>query len=199
MSQLNVNTIGARTGTTVSVASGNSLLDGSGDTLTPSGLVKISAVTSTSDSSIIFDNVFTSDYQFYEMYMLMQPSTTADFRLTWRSGGSSGSDLTGNHDSRYYYIAGGSGWTAGTQQANSNYCTIFNGGGATSDYGMKFSIWNPQLSTERTSGFMYGSWKDGGQLHAGFSHDSLTEVTGIKLYCSTGNIVGNFTLFGVRK
>ena len=73
MSQLNVNTIGARTGTTVSVASGNSLLDGSGDTLTPSGLVKISAATSTSDSSIIFDNVFTSDYQFYEMYMLMQP------------------------------------------------------------------------------------------------------------------------------
>ena len=37
MSQLNVNTIGARTGTTVSVASGNSLLDGSGETLTPSG------------------------------------------------------------------------------------------------------------------------------------------------------------------
>ena len=50
MSQLNVNTIGARTGTEISVASGHTL-DASGNEITAGGLTLISSQTSTSDSS----------------------------------------------------------------------------------------------------------------------------------------------------
>ena len=49
MSQINVNTIGARTGTTISVASGHTLT-GAGN------LIKLASTTASNDSAIIFDN-----------------------------------------------------------------------------------------------------------------------------------------------
>ena len=49
MSQINVNTIGARTGTTISVASGHTLT-GAGN------LIKLASATASSDDAIIFDN-----------------------------------------------------------------------------------------------------------------------------------------------
>ena len=58
-------------------------------------------------------------------------------------------------------------------------------------------MYNPFVSSERTTGFMQGSWKDGGQLQTGFSHDSK-EVTGLKLYVATGNMAGNFTFMSIK-
>ena len=46
---------------------------------------------------------------------------------------------------------------------------------------------------------MTGSWKDGGHLQAGMSLDSLEEVTGVKLFASSGTVSGDIYLYGYSK
>ena len=41
--------------------------------------------------------------------------------------------------------------------------------GTSSSYSFNIELWNPQVSTIATTGFMTGSWKDGGHLQAGMS------------------------------
>ena len=164
------------------------------------GLILISSTNAVAATDVTFDNVFTSTYQSYKMIINnYQPSVTSDLRLIFRNGGASGADITGKHDSRYYYIAGAGGWSTGSQVANNNYVVLVDGTGNTGDYGINIELWNPQVSSGATTGFMTGSWKDGGHLQTGFSLDSREEVTGVKLTLSTGTINADVYLYGYRK
>ena len=60
MSQLNVDTIGGQTGTTISVASGHSF--------TGANLVKLVSTTASNDAAIIFDNIV--DHSKYINYFI---------------------------------------------------------------------------------------------------------------------------------
>ena len=199
MSQLNVNTIAARTGTNISVASGHTLKDSSDNAfITSSGLTLISSQTSQSSvSAVTFDNVFTSTYLFYKLVFTYEPSTTADFRMVFRNGGASGSDITANYDSKYTYLTTSqTSYSMGTSGAGQSYITLMNGTAADSDYGLNMEIYNPFVSTKKSTGFMQGTWKDGGQLQTGFSHDSEESCTGFRLYVATGTMAGDFLLYG---
>ena len=201
MSQLNVNTIGARTGTEISVASGHTLKDANGNEITAGGLTLISSQTSQSGvSAVTFDNVFTSTYLFYKLAFTYEPSTTADFRMVFRNGGASGSDITANYDSKYTYLTTSqTSYSMGTSGAGQSYITLMNGTAANSDYGLNIEMYNPFVSSKKTTGFMQGSWKDGGQLQTGFSHDSEESCTGFKLYVATGTMAGDYLLYGYAK
>ena len=202
MSQINVNTIAARTGSDISVASGHTLKDSSDNAfITSSGLTLISSQTSQSSvSAVTFDNVFTSTYLFYKLVFTYEPSTTADFRMVFRNGGASGSDITANYDSKYTYLTTSqSSYTMGTSGAGQSYITLMNGTAANSDYGLNIEMYNPFVSSKKTTGFMQGSWKDGGQLQTGFSHDSEESCTGFKLYVATGTMAGDYLLYGYAK
>lgn len=164
------------------------------------GLVLISSTNASTATDITFDNVFTSTYQSYKIILNnFKCDSGGDMRLTFRNGGSSGADITGKHDSRYWYIASSSGWTQGTASANANYVVLSNGTGNNSSYGFNIELWNPQVSTVATTGFMTGSWKDGGHLQTGMSLDSLEEVTGFKLVASSGTVSGDIYLYGYSK
>jgi len=164
------------------------------------GLVLISSTNASTATDITFDNVFTSTYQNYKMILNnFKCDSGGDMRLTFRNGGSSGADITSKHDSRYYYISSSSGWIQGTASANANYVMLSNGTGTSSSYSFNIELWNPQVSTVATTGFMTGSWKDGGHLQTGMSLDSLEEVTGLKLFASSGTVSGDIYLYGYSK
>jgi hypothetical protein len=164
------------------------------------GLVLISSTNAVTATDITFDNVFTSTYQNYKMILNnFKCDSGGDMRLTFRNGGSSGADITSKHDSRYWYISSSSGWLQGTASANANYVMLSNGTGTSSSYSFNIELWNPQVSTVATTGFMTGSWKDGGHLQTGMSLDSLEEVTGLKLFASSGTVSGDIYLYGYSK
>ncbi len=205
MSEIQVNTINEYTGASGVTIDGVLLKDGNVDgvdvsTLVSAGLVLISSTNASTATDITFDNVFTSTYQSYKIILNnFKCDSGGDMRLTFRNGGASGADITSNHDSRYYYISSSSGWSAGTASANANYVILANGTGSASSYGFNIELWNPQVSTIATTGFMTGSWKDGGHLQTGMSLDSLEEVTGFKLVASSGTVSGDIYLYGYSK
>ena len=205
MSEIQVNTINEYTGASGVTIDGVLLKDGNVDGvdvsgLTTPGLILINSTNAVTATDITFDNVFTSTYQSYKIIINnFNPSTGSDFRLIFRNGGGSGADITGKHDSRYWYISSSSGWLQGTASTNANYVVLSNGTGGSSSYSFNIELWNPQLSSAATTGFMTGSWKDGGHLQTGMSLDSLEEVTGVKLVTSTGTISADVYLFGYRK
>ena len=204
-SEIKVDTISEKTSANGVTIDGVLLKDGEVDGvdvsgLTTPGLILINSTNAVTATDITFDNVFTSTYQSYKIIINnYNPSTGSDFRLIFRNGGGSGADITGKHDSRYWYISSSSGWLQGTASTNANYVVLSNGTGVNSSYSFNIELWNPQLSSAATTGFMTGSWKDGGHLQTGMSLDSLEEVTGVKLVTSTGTISADVYLFGYRK
>jgi len=207
MSEIQVNTINEYTGASGVTIDGVLIKDGNVDGvdvsgLTTAGLILTNSTNAVTATDITFDNVFTSTYQSYKIIINnYNPSTSgSDLRLIFRNGGGSGADITGKHDSRYYYVSNGTGnWNAGTQSTNANYVVLSNGTGVNAYYSFNIELWNPQLSSAATTGFMTGSWKDGGHLQTGLSLDSTEEVTGVKLVTSTGTISADVYLFGYRK
>ena len=209
MSELNVDTINEQTSANGVTIDGVLIKDGTVDGVDVStlsvdtdtnGLVFISNTNASTATDITFDNVFTSTYQNYKMILNnFKCDSGGDMRLTFRNGGSSGADITSKHDSRYYYISGTNGWNQGTASANANYVMLSNGTGTASSYSFNIELWNPQVSTVATTGYMTGSWKDGGQLQTGMSLDSLEEVTGLKLFASSGTVSGDIYLYGYSK
>ena len=209
MSELNVDTINEQTSANGVTIDGVLIKDGTVDGVDVStlsvdtdtnGLVLISSTNASTATDITFDNVFTSTYQNYKMILNnFKCDSGGDMRLTFRNGGSSGADITSKHDSRYYYISSSSGWIQGTASANANYVMLSNGTGTSSSYSFNIELWNPQVSTVATTGFMTGSWKDGGHLQTGMSLDSLEEVTVVKLFASSGTVSGDIYLYGYSK
>ena len=98
MSQINVDTIGSQTGTTVSVASGHTLQDANGNEITSGGLtlIKNQSYSEVSTSGTDFDNVFTTTYDNYLLQVNDIQYFTANeyLRFRFRTGGASGSDAT---------------------------------------------------------------------------------------------------------
>jgi hypothetical protein len=206
-SELKVDTISEKTSANGITIDGVNIKDGLVDGVDVStlgtdtnGLVLISSTNAVTATDITFDNVFTSTYQNYKMILNnFKCDSGGDMRLTFRNGGSSGADITSKHDSRYWYISSSSGWNQGTASANANYVVLSNGTGTASSYGFNIELWNPQVSSSATTGYMTGSWKDGGQLQTGMSLDSLEEVTGVKLFASSGTVSGDIYLYGYSK
>jgi len=202
MSQLNVDTIGGQTGTTISVASGH--------TFTGANLIKLASTTASNDTAIIFDNFV--DSSAYSSYMIifenLIPATdNTHLYFNFRQGGGSGSNLTGTYYRAGYYAEGTSTSNqivtntsasnyaviafqlgTGTAEGLSAKATFFpaTGSGASSvlDYEVGYNNANPAFVSSRYHSLI----------------QSATATTGLRFYMSSGNIAsGNIHIYGVAK
>ena len=204
MSQLNVNTIGARTGTTISVASGHTLT-GAGN------LIKLASATASNDDAIIFDNFV--DHNTYINYFIVMKNIhpendNVELRLKFRVGGASGSNGSDTYRSAGYYVyanTGSSGFITNNNAtdyhriANSvgnadnevinATATFFPSTGTAASSGA--SVWNSRHTQENTA--------DELQIVERSIFAYLT-ATGLNFYYSSGQIVsGEIVVYGVKK
>ena len=195
MSQLNVNTIGARTGTEISIASGHTITAGMGQ------FIKHQTFSSVTEVDI--DDVFTTTYDNYRVFLNVESSSTKQAKLGFRTGGSSGSDHTTSslYIGQYRYIAlGASGGDTHLGQTPNDY--FFLGSFFTTDSSYVVDIMNPFLSkhTFMTSkGVGTQSSSDYSYYAEGVvkNNDSLT---GLRLFAvDSPNLTGSVSVYGYRK
>ena len=204
MSQLNVNTIGARTGTEISIASGHTLA-GAGN------LIKLASTTASNDTAIIFDN-FVDHNTYINYYIVMKnlhPETNnVDLRLKFRIGGASGSNGTGTYRSGGYYVYAnttGSGFIE--NNSATDYHKIANSVGNADYEGVNATAtFLPSTGIAASSG---PSLFNSRHVHENISNElqiversiiGYVTATGLNFYYSSGNIVsGEIAVFGVTK
>ena len=89
MSQLNVDTLGSQTGTTISVASGHTLQDANGKTIAGNKIVLLNTTTISNDATVSIDNfVDPNTYVYYKVIgENIKPATDGQqFRYYFRTG-----------------------------------------------------------------------------------------------------------------
>jgi hypothetical protein len=203
MSQLNVDTIGGQTGTTISVASGH--------TFTGANLVKLASTTASNDSAIIFDNfVDHSKYiHYYIVFKNIQPSTdNVDINMKFRIGGASGSNGTGTYRSGgLYYAANSANSGFFSNESTTNYKRIHDAQGTNANEGFSGQAFFYPASA--VDGASIPSMLDL-RTHFESASDVLQTVsrtifsylvsTGLNFYMSSGNIEsGEIVVYGVSK
>ena len=200
MSQLNVNTIGARTGTTVSLASGHSATEFG-------GIVKLAQASATnSNTDLTFDNFV--DNTLYTYYKFTVENVTAtessgdNFNAHWRTSG--GADISDTYYNAYYERDLESGETDSTGKTNNDHLNIWGGQNNTAAgafYG-EGSLWCPDNSVARfqITASLQNSGGDSMWAERYSMTSSVTDVKGIRFYMNTGTVAtGTVTIYGVKR
>jgi len=217
MSELNVNTITEYTtnnGVTIdSVLLKDGLVDGVDVSAIISGkLVKLATATASSSTELLFDNFV--DLSTYPSYYLVfrqikASSDNTELRFKFRTGGASGSDLTG------LYPQGGVYWHGDTtggaifeNAGTTDYSTMENAmGNADAEAIIADGYLYPATGTASTSNVNIFNYKIHKQMYNDTVrtierttfHESTTTVTGIKFYMLAGNIAsGTIDIYGVK-
>ena len=195
MSLLKVDTVQGRSGTDISVASGHTLKDSSGDAfITNSGLTLVHSSTFSSVSAKSVDNCFSSTYRHYKLNIQTKNSETADIHFRFRDG--SGDNTDSEYWWKYLYTTSSNNWTAYANGGNTNYAELISGGGTAQSYNYTLDIYNPQAA-DYTSFNMHGSWKTGGILINGGGYDEQDQFTGISIYPESGTFTsGILQIYG---
>ena len=180
MSQINVNTIGARTGTEISVASGHTLSGGN------IGLTLVKKQTFTDATTVTIDNVFTSSYANYRINLdieITDGGSSTIGKMGFRTGGASGSAHTTSslYHQQYQYMPLGSS-TADTHSGQNANDFMQLGSFGNSDTYYIIDIANPQVAKSTHciwQGTLLQSGTDWAYAGVGIvgNNDSLTGVT----------------------
>lgn len=215
MSEIQVNTINEYTGANGVTIDGVLLKDGNVDgvdvsAITSGSLVKLATATASSSADITFDNfVDNSLYSLYKIYThhILPATDNTNFWAKFRSGGASGSDMTGT-----YYRAGTamvadtSGSTVFGNQSSSNFASIVPNNGSNADESLIVELTyrvsdgtNGITSIKADTAFQN---TDDNVKNQVVTHllESTTAATGIKFQMESGNIAsGSITIYGVKK
>ena len=174
--------------------------------LTSANLVKISSI-NTTGATYTFDDVF--DASTYSSYLIDLQTVKAgtdnvSLRYNWRSGGSSGSDVTGGYYlTGYYFISSSSSLNTGLKQSTTDYAQL----GATMGTAafesvsttLSVNVGTDEWSTV-SGNYMYRRADNLDiQYHTISGKLTSTTLTGIKFYMSSGNMQGTITIYGVKK
>jgi len=158
--------------------------------------------TFSSVTEVDIDDVFTTTYDNYRVFINVESSATKLGKLGFRTGGSSGSDHTTSslYHQQYRYIAlGASGGDTHSGQNANNY--FYLGSFFSTDSAYVVYIMNPFLSKETiilskgvgTNGTNYSYYGEG----AVGNNDSLT---GLRVYAADSpNLTGSVSVYGYRK
>jgi len=215
MSEIQVNTINEYTGASGVTIDGVLLKDGNVDgvdvsAIVSGSLVKLTSATASNSSELVFDNFVDNDlYSLYKIYThhILPATDNTNFWAKFRSGGASGSDMTGT-----YYRAGTamvadtSGSTVFGNQSSSNFAPIVPNNGANADESLIVELTyrvsdgtNGISSIKADTAFQNTSDNVRNQV---VTHllESTTAATGIKFQMESGNIAsGSITIYGVKK
>ena len=174
------------------------------------GLVFVGQASSTSEvSDLTLDNVFTSTYTNYLIvgeYTLINGSGPQP-RFVFRSGGSSGSDLTGAEYNYHFLRMNADSNSVNNHRSQSqNYCEFSDqtsNDSARVGIRISWTVYDPYDSSTRTtvSGTGKITVQDGNSAFITGSCDykgTGTAVTGIKFYAHTDNVKnGHFRVYGI--
>ncbi len=198
MSQINVNTIGARTGTEISVASGHTLKDANGNEISSGGLTLLHSSTFSTVSSKSIDDVFSSTYKNYRILLSILSSASSDYYFRFRDG--SGDVTTQSYAWKYMFSTNNNGWTAYDNGGSANKAEYISGGGGNAyHYNNIFEIFNPN-EAEKTTFRTEGNNATQQTLLAAGGFDGNTQFTGITFYNgSSATISGEIQIYGYAK
>jgi len=156
-----------------------------------SGVTLINTTSFTSESSVIVNNVFSSTYDFYKVYVQSVGSTGADFftRLA-----ASGTAATG---------ANYSGQLIGAFSTSSNFVSLINQTSFLSgNSGTTRSLFTIELANPGTSVTTAIKANGGIQTIAASNfgvHSLSTAYDGINIFPGSGTITGTISIYGYRK
>lgn len=162
------------------------------------GLTLITSTTFTNQSTIVFDNCFTSTYTNY-LIKINLTAVSANSYLFHYYRSSVPADITANYISTYNTFYAGSSISGSAsdtlfipalQSANPYFTTTLFVDGPTSTTA-KYMSANIGMNTSSA----------GGQLVSGTGHSRNTNATaaaGIKFYTSTGTISGTIRIYGMK-
>jgi len=171
------------------------------------GLVFINEVTASSDvGSVILDNVFTSTYQNYLLIGEMTPAdNNVEARFLFRTGGSSGSDLTGSQYA-YSFVLGKAdvstyNSTQATGAASCGFAPDVNNNSDRMGVRLAWTVLDP-FSTKRTTLSGTGKYTQSdanfASIMGGCDYKDQTSITGIKFYFNSGNLSpAHFRVYGI--
>ena len=172
------------------------------------GLVKLSSATASASSELVFDNfVDTSTYTNYKIiYEFIKAATdTAELRLTFRTGGASGSDITGTYRRQNNYSNLTTTSMSRHTLSTTDYAQLYQMGNADREELSAISYFYP---SNGTNGMPYTitetvlRYPDGNN-YANTTYNlygTATNTTGIKFFMSSGNITsGSIHIYGVKK
>ena len=193
MSQLNVDTIGSQTGTTISIASGH--------TLDAGGLRLVNKTTVSAQNYATVDNVFSSTYSMYKIKVNLVASATDQLRIRFRTGGASGSDHSTSSLYKYNYNYVPIGSSTGQTHLGStpnDYWQLASAFSCNTGFGME--IYNPYAAKNTL-----GTWEVMGSqsstdyfyFGAGVVEDT-TSLTGFGFYLNTSDrtLTGEILTYG---
>jgi hypothetical protein len=217
MSTVQVDTINESTTASGVTIDGVLIKDGEVDgvdvsAIVSGSLVKLSSATASNDASLTLDDfVDLSNYPSYYIVLtqILAATDNVELRFNFRTGGGSGSDLTGS------YLQGGVYWhgdaTGGAIFENSSqtdYSTYENGSGNdTEEAIVGDGHLYPATGTAASSNINVYNYKGHKQMYNDTVrtiqrttfHESTATVTGIKFFFSSGNIVsGTIDIYGVK-
>ena len=173
------------------------------------GLVFINQVSSTSEvSNLTLDNVFTSTYTNYLIvgeYTLINGSGP-EARILFRTGGSSGSDLTASEYNYHFIRANADGDSLGVNRATGAASCNFTGStdedSARVGVRITWTVYDPFDSSVRTTVSGHGKFTqtngDGAATIGFCDYKGTDSITGIKFYASSDNVKnGHFRVYGI--
>jgi hypothetical protein len=175
-------------------------------------LVKLTSATASSSAELLFDNFV--DLSTYPSYYLVfrqikVSSDNTELRFKFRTGGSSGSDLTGVYpQGGVYWHGDATGGAIFENATQTDYSTMENAlGNADAEAMVANGYLYPATGTASTTNVNIFNYKIHKQMYNDTVrtierttfHESTTTVTGIKFFMSVGNIAsGTIDIYGVK-
>lgn len=160
------------------------------------GLWKVSTTTFTGSSLVAIDNVFTTDYDNYRIYINAYGSAASYGTVRFRASGTAA--VSG------YYFAGwysrGTTLTYYNSAAVTEFPAVFWGASSSAPSGGYFEVYNPKATTY--TGFQTTLYDYGGTPTAynAFGHrEPAASYDGFQVIPQTGNFTGTITVYGYRK
>jgi hypothetical protein len=146
----------------------------------------------TAQSSVNIDNVFTTDYRFYDIYMTFTGTVVTTLAAQLRTAGASPADLTTSTYTTQDVNASGStistvattgatSWGLGAARTTLGYTTL--------------TLANPRLATI-TMGEARGNDNSFPFIAKGFVNSTASAFGGFRLFVASGNITGTVSVFG---
>lgn len=157
------------------------------------GLVHINTTSFSAQSSVSVNDVFSTTYDNYVIFMNVTHATGGDVNFRLRV---SSTDATTNYTNQRLF---GNGTTVTTSLNSATNSWPLNIGGGSSRKTSKAEIFGPFL-TQSTAGLnLFG---DNGTGYVGintFGHTDATSYTGFTIIATAGSITGSVSVLGVRK
>ena len=148
-------------------------------------------------SSVTIDNIFTSTYRNYKILFNYTTSTTSGPRFRMRVGGSSTS--TSTYNEQYVQGAGETASASRGSSATSGSVGFYTNGSFNSSSELTF--FNPQIATPTTVISVHitsqGAYTSPFAAVLTSNQTGSTSFDGVEFFPSTGNITGNYTVYGL--